>query len=161
MRTLDGAVFAPFAVPPSGIRVFVFATVECPIANAYAPKLAELHEEWRSTGVELVVVLVDPELSENEARAHARDYGLSMPIVLDREQRLAGSVGATVTPEAAVYTRSGLAYLGRIDDRWRARGADGQTAEHEDLRLAVRALQAGQEVAHPRRPAVGCRLPTR
>ena len=159
-RSLDGAVFAPLDVPPACIRVMVFVTTECPIANSYAPKLAELSAMWCGTEVELVLVHLDPDLTEASARQHALEHELWMPIVLDPAQRLAVATGASITPEAAVCTRDGVVYLGRIDDRWRARGQDSQKAACNDLVDAVQAVRLGRPVAEPQQPAIGCRLPT-
>jgi hypothetical protein len=158
--TLDGATTRPLAVPAGRIHVLLFVTHDCPIANSYAPEIAAIARDCAAEDLRLFLVHVDPDLDAAAARAHARDYGLEgLSILLDPRHELARAIGATVTPEAAVVTAQGLQYLGRIDDRWRALGSDGQEPGHRDLRQALADLRAGRPVAVPRAPAVGCLLP--
>jgi hypothetical protein len=157
---VDGARVAPLAVPAGRVHVLLFVTTDCPIANSYAPEIGALAAELRGTEVTPFLVHVAPDVDAASAKAHARAYGLELRILLDPEQRLARAVGATATPEAAVLTAAGLQYLGRIDDRWRKLGADGQVPEHRDLRDAIAAVREGRAVAQPRTEAVGCLLPT-
>src|SRR5262249_36728727 len=148
------------AVPAGRVHVLLFVTTDCPIANSYAPEISSLVAELRSTEVTPFLVHVAPDVDAASAKAHARAYGLELRILLDPEQRLARAVRATATPEAAVLTAAGLQYLGRIDDRWRKLGADGQVPEHRDLRDAIAAVRMGRAVAQPRTEVVGCLLPT-
>lgn len=158
--TIDGARFVPTVIAPGAVRVLVFTTTECPIANSYAPRLVELADMWRNRDVEIVLVHVDPDATNESLRQHAADYALPFVIVHDREQRLCAQLGVEVTPECAVMVRHGLAYLGRIDDRWRGRGKDSQSASTHDLRDTVDALLRGETPNVTRTEPVGCRLPT-
>lgn len=160
VRTSEGATVRPLAVPEGRIHVLVFTTTDCPIANAYAPRIAELAAAWRGSEVRPFLVHVDPDATAASVQEHARDYGLELPLVLDPRHELATAVGATRTPEACVCTADGVQYLGRIDDRWRGLGQDGQTARHHDLADAVADLRAGRPVRVPRTEAVGCLLPS-
>jgi len=157
---VDGARVAPLAVTAGRVHVLLFVTTDCPVANSYAPEISSLAAELAGTEVTPFLVHVAPDVDAASAKAHARAYGLELRILLDPEQRLARAVGATATPEAAVLTAAGVQYLGRIDDRWRKLGADGQVPEHRDLRLAIAAVRTGRAVAQPRTEVVGCLLPT-
>lgn len=157
--TVDGARLDPLAVPPGSVRVLVFTTPECPIANSYAPRLVQLAREFDGASVEWLLVHVDPDVDTERARAHAKEYALPFPVVLDPAQRLAHAAGAQRTPEAAVFTSQGLVYCGRIDDRWQGYGKDGQVATQEDLRRALAAIQRGEPPAHARVDGPGCLLP--
>ena len=156
---LDGAPHEPLAVGDGAVHVLVFTSHECPIANSYVPTLRELATSWNGTAVRLFVNHVDPDLTAEAARSHARDYGLPGTIVLDPHQHLAHAVGATKTPEAVVLTRSGMVYRGRIDDQWSALGSRAQAATSHDLRDAVEAALAGRPAAVASTPVVGCLLP--
>lgn len=158
-RTLDGAAIDPFAVPPGAVRVLVFTTVDCPIANGYAPRLVELAREFEPQSVEWLLVHVDPDVDAEAARTHARTYSLPFPILLDGRQDLARACSVARTPEVAVWTRDGLAYCGRIDDRWRGYGKDGQVATQHDLRDALRAATEGHAPRLARVEGPGCLLP--
>jgi hypothetical protein len=99
----------PLPVPPGRIHVLLFVTPDCPIANSYAPEIAAIARECAGDDLRLFLVHVDPDVDGATARAHARDFGLEgLPLVLDPDQDLARSVGATVTPEAGGGGPAGL-----------------------------------------------------
>lgn len=156
---LDGSPATPLAVAAGMVHVVVFTSQECPIANAYAPTLRDLAARWQDAPVRLFLVHVDPDLSAEAARAHAAAYELPGRILLDPCHQLATALGVTKTPEAAVVSSHGLVYRGRIDDQWQALGARSIRAGSHDLADAVAATLAGQPVATPFPPPVGCLLP--
>lgn len=157
---LDGASHAPLDVRGDQVHVLIFTSHECPIANAYAPTLQELEAEWSGQSrVRLYLLHVDPDLSREQARRHARDYQLPGTVLLDPTQAAAHACGATITPEAVVRTAQGQVYRGRIDDQWRKLGSRAPEASRRDLREAVARALTGRAVPAPHPPAVGCLLP--
>lgn len=158
-RTLGGAEVDLAAVRPGTVRVLVFTSHECPIANAYAPTLCALAERFRADPVEWFIVHVDPDLTPEAAAVHAADFGLPGVVVLEPTQATARALGVERTPEAAVLTEAGASYVGRIDDQWRALGARQAAASTHELADAVAAAVAGRSPASPRVRAIGCLLP--
>ncbi|MFV1995128.1 MAG: redoxin family protein [Verrucomicrobiales bacterium] len=141
--------------------VLFFTTIDCPIANSYAPEIARIAVDYGSRGVRFTLVYVDPDLSRAEIIAHAKDYGLSeIPVLVDRKHLLVKRAGATRTPEVALYDAGGkLAYLGRIDNCWAGFGDKRNAPTATDLRDALDALLAGHPVANEYREAIGCSIP--
>lgn len=139
----------------------IFTTTDCPIANGYAPEIAAIAKEYAPRGIRFTLAQVDPDLTAEVARAHAKEYSLeSVAQVFDRRHELADFAGATITPEAAVYLPGGdLAYRGRIDDQFAELGVRRAEPSERDLRAALDAILAGQPVPTPRTDAVGCLLP--
>ena len=88
--------------PRGGLSALIFYSSECPISNAYSPLLNRLRSEFPADKVNLVGLCVDPDLSDADMIAHAKDFGLKFPIVHDRKGAFAAKLGATVTPEAFV-----------------------------------------------------------
>ncbi len=156
---LDGVLHAPMAVADGQVHVLVFTSHECPIANSYAPTLRELASGWANAPVRLFLIHVDPDLTSDAARAHARAYELPGTILLDPRQLTAQAVGATKTPEAVVLTTKGLVYRGRIDDQWSALGARTPAAGKYELRDAVTRVLAGGPAPFQSTPVVGCVMP--
>jgi hypothetical protein len=94
-------------------------------------------------------------------REYLREFGYKSPVLLDEGQTLVKKAGATVTPEAAVLSRSGeMLYRGRIDDRHASLGVSSPVASRQDLRDSLDAIVAGKPVASPRTNAVGCFIET-
>ena len=157
---LDGVSHAPLDVQGDDVHVLIFTSHECPIANAYAPTLQALQSEWAERPrVRLFLLHVDPDLSREDARQHARDYQLPGTVLLDPTQAAARACGATITPEAVVRTAQGQVYRGRIDDQWRKLGSRAPAANRRDLAEAVAHALAGRAVPAPHPRAVGCLLP--
>lgn len=155
-----GATVLPFA-PEAGVAatLLIFVREDCPIANRCAPALQRLAEDFGVRGVRVMLCYSDSAITAEKARQHLREYGLSLPALLDPGQELAHAVGATVTPEAAVVLPDGaLAYLGRVDDRWTSYAESRPAPVREDLREALEEVLAGRPVSVPRAAAVGCYL---
>lgn len=137
--------------------VWVFVTTDCPIANAYAPEIQAIADEYTDRHVRMLVIHIDPGTTDELAAAHARDHGYLCPVVVDRDHTLVHHAGVTMTPEAAVFDSDGsLRYRGRIDDRFPDLGARRAIASSTDLRAAIDAVARGREVAVPRTEAIGC-----
>jgi hypothetical protein len=148
------------APPAGGATVIVFYSTECPIANAYSPTLGQLLGKFPMKAVRWIGVCVDPDLSNAEVRAHARDFKLGLQIVRDRSGSFARKIGATMTPEAFVLDPQGkVRYHGRIDDQFVARRVRNPAPGGSELGDALAAVLAGKEVAVPHVAAVGCPIP--
>lgn len=138
-------------------NVVIFITTDCPISNAYAPEINSLVEEYLSRGVKFYVAHVDRDVTIEDVRQHAAEYGFKCPVLLDSQHELVKALGATVTPEAAVIDgERRLAYQGRIDDRYTDFGKKRLAPSQRDLREALDAVLAGRKVANPRTRAIGC-----
>lgn len=132
-----------------------FIAHDCPIANSYAQEINRICAEYRR--VECYVVYVEPDLAAEAARRHARAYGYAGPAVLDPDHVLVKKAGATVTPEAALFTADGrLVYRGRIDNRYFDFGKSRSQPTSRDLRRALACVVAGKPVPIPRTKAIGC-----
>ncbi len=160
LRAIDGARHAPLSIAGDDIHVLVFTSHECPIANAYAPTLAALHDAWRDQPrIRLYLLHVDPDLTADAALEHARAYDLPGTILLDPKHVAAAACGVTMTPEAVVLTAKGQLYRGRIDDQWRKLGSRAPAPSTRELGEAVGLALRGERFPEPHPPAVGCLLP--
>ena len=159
---IQGAVQRPMDASGATANVLIFTTVDCPIANGYAPEITDIAERYGPAGFRFFMVHVDPDVDPERARAHAREYGLGLPILLDPEHTLVAATGATVTPEVAVVgPRGALLYRGRIDNLYADLGTKRRAATRHDLRDALEALAARESVSQARTEAIGCFIPDR
>lgn len=137
--------------------VLLFVNTDCPISNRYAPELSRLHDEFTRQGVRFRLVYPDASQTMAQVEAHARAYGLAMPILRDPDDQLVRRAKTVVTPEAAVFDAAGrLVYHGRIDDRFVDFGVQRQTPTRRDLQDALSAVVQGRPVRHASAPAIGC-----
>jgi hypothetical protein len=135
-------------------------TPDCPIANSYAPELRRICAAYEPRGIGFTLVYVDPDMNEESAQRHAREYGYTCAIRLDREQALARTLGATKVPEVVVVSPHGqVLYRGRIDDSYVELGKRRSEPTQRDLRNALDAILAGRPVPVAETPVVGCFMP--
>jgi hypothetical protein len=155
---IDGVSHGTLAHPARGRwSTLFFVATDCPISNHYAPELRRICAAYQAAGVQCTLVYSTPQLKADEVRAHVADYSLGLPAVIDRDRVLVARAGATVTPQAAVFTPDGaLAYSGRIDDLYAELGRPRQSATERDLRNALDDLVAGRPVRKPRTYPLGC-----
>jgi hypothetical protein len=155
-----GMEHRPFDAAQRRAVVFLFVLPDCPIANAFAPEIQRLVEEYSPRGTDFFLVNADSDASPAEAQQHAVRYGLRLPVVLDAHHELARRAGATRTPEAAVFAYDGrLLYRGRIDDRYAGLGKLRVRPTQHDLRDALDAILADRRVRQPWPEPVGCFIP--
>jgi peroxiredoxin len=159
LRGLDGKTIS-VAAPAGGASVLFFYSTECPISNAYSPTFHDLMTRFANRPVKWAGICVDSDLSDDEVRAHARDFKLSFPVARDSRGKFARKIGATKTPEAFLIDSGGkIRYHGRIDDQFVARRVRNATPSGSELKDAIAAVLDGKDVAVPHVPAVGCPIP--
>ena len=131
------------------VVVLAFLGTECPLAKLYAPRLAELANEYESRGVVFVGIDSNRQDAATEIAAYARQHGLEFPILKDLNQAVADQVGATRTPEIVVLDKSRtIRYRGRVDDQYGlVKNASYQRKEptRRDLATALDELLAGKD----------------
>ncbi len=146
----------------SKLIVLIFVGTTCPISNGYAPEYRRLFEEFSAKGVTFLGIHPDADVDAKLAAKHAEDYKLTMPILLDPEQRVANDAGVSATPEAVVLSPKGeILYRGRIDDKYLAAGPGRRRLEAKErtLAVAIEGLLEGKKPAESRTKAHGCPLP--
>lgn len=159
---LDGRAIDPLSDAGARAIVLFFAASDCPVSNRYIPEIQRLAKEFEPSGVR--VWFVYPNAGDDAKAVHLHDatYNIEAPTALDPAQTLVRTAHATITPEAAVFTRdaAGLheVYRGRIDDRYIAFGRERPQALHHDLENAIRAVVEGRPAPQPGGPPIGCSI---
>jgi peroxiredoxin len=140
------------------IAVF-FTTVDCPLSNGYIPEMNRLRQEYASRGVGFYAVEADTTLDTAAVRQHAKEFGFTFPVLIDKRQVLAHLAGATATPEAALFSATGkLLYVGRIDNRVEDFDKRRNVVTEHELRDALDAVLAGRPVRQSTTKVVGCAI---
>jgi hypothetical protein len=162
LEDLDGRPV--LALPEAGgvPTVFLFVSVDCPIANRYAPELRRIHDRFARTA-RFFLVYADPAETREAVRRHGEAYGFDIPALRDPRHELVRLAGARVTPEAAVFVPGAdgprLVYRGRIDDRNVDFGRTRAAPTTHDLEDALRAVASGKPGPLHTTPALGCAIP--
>lgn len=139
------------------LEVDFFIAVDCPIANAYAPEINRLYQQFGSDRVRFRLVYPETTLQKSDVEAHRKEFELKPEGVIDTDHALVERAGATVTPEVAVFDRTGtLRYRGKIDNLYVDYGAKRRFATRKHLKNALRQLLAGEPFEFLEVEAIGC-----
>jgi peroxiredoxin/mono/diheme cytochrome c family protein len=138
------------------VLVVVFVGTECPISNAYLPRLAELSKQYASQGVQFLAINSNRQDTPAKVAEHAKANGLPFPVLKDAGNRVADLFGAQRTPTAFVLDAQRIIrYDGRIDDQFGA-GFKRSTPTRRDLAIALDELLAGKEIAQAETQVMSC-----
>ena len=139
--------------------VLLFTTVDCPIANAYAPEIERIYEKYGPKGIRFYLVYTDATLKRKAVNKHLKEFSLKLPAVLDPGHKVVHRCGATITPEVAILMPNGaIAYRGRIDNRNVGFGNARYKATTHELRDALDVVCSGhpENIKTAVTKAVGC-----
>ncbi len=136
--------------------VVIFLGTQCPINNAYAPRLGELHESYSAKGVAFFAINANAHDTLDAIRSHAEKHKLPFPVLRDEDQSVANRFGAERVPEAFVLDAGRvIRYQGRIDDQF----GIGYQRPQPAKRFLVDALEevlAGKKVTQAKVAVEGC-----
>ncbi len=143
------------------VEVVVFSSTDCPIANALAPEIERIHKDLQARGGSLLLVHVWEGRTYTDANDHAKDYRLTMEILVDKNHELVKEFDATVTPEAVVvrYDKNGnpvVVYQGLINNLFDSPGNRRDKATKHYVRDAIDAAFANESVSPAYRTPTGC-----
>lgn len=161
VTTLDGVPAAPLQGRRGELALFVFLADGCPIARTLSPEIERIGRDSIDAGVRVALVYPDPFVKPDDIRAHNREFGLTLPTLLDPAHLVVAAVGASISPEAALirFNADGgfeLLYRGRINDLYTAPGRRRPSATTRDLAAAIDAVLEGRMPDPTRTEAVGC-----
>jgi len=164
---VDGKKYSLNDFGKASVLVVVFSCNHCPTAQAYEDRIIDVTRDYKSKGVELVMIspnsvkaLNYSELgysdmgdSYEEMKLRAAEKKFVFPYLYDGDnQNSALSYGPVATPHCFVFDKNRiLRYNGRID------GSEKPgTGKGEDLRNAIDAVLAGTAVKNPVTKVFGC-----
>lgn len=154
---ITGKKHAPFDSKRTKALVAVFICTDCPIANYFQPSLRDMAKKYEAQGVRFVLIHSDLECTRKAAKKHAKEYAITIPVILDHRQKVAKQLKAEFTPEAFVIIPHGeVRYRGRINDMYISYGKKRRAPTRNDLDEAIAAVITGREVLTPKTMPVGC-----
>jgi len=136
--------------------VVAFIGTECPINNAFMPRLADLEREFGPRGVQFLAVNSNQQDTTDRVAKHASDHALPFSVLKDEGNRVADLFGARRTPEVFLLdSERVIRYQGRIDDQF---GIDFKRVKptRRDLAEALEEVLSGRTVSVNTTPVAGC-----
>jgi thiol-disulfide isomerase/thioredoxin len=160
MKNVDGKMLSIADAGGKAGTLVVFTCNHCPFAKAWEERIVELGNSYAGKGIGVVLInsndpTTHPEDGLEEMQARAKSRAMKFPYVVDGTSAVARAFGASVTPEAFLFDKSGkLAYHGTIDDN--RQEPDKVKARY--LKDALDAVVAGKAPAVPETKGLGCSI---
>ncbi|MGE5278248.1 MAG: thioredoxin family protein [Acidobacteriota bacterium] len=156
LKTIDGKDFSLSEAAGSHKAVVVmFIATKCPYSNAYNDRMREISAAYGKQGVLFIGINSNKTEPLSEVAAHAKEHGLTFPIMKDPDNKVADLYDARHTPEIYVVDPGGkLRYHGRIDENYE----DPSRVTSPDLKNALNALLSNRPIAKAETRAFGCTI---
>ena len=164
---VDGRNYSLNDFAKAKVLVIIFSCNHCPTAQAYEDRIISIASDYKTKGVDLVMISPNSNKALNyselgysdmgdsyeEMKQRASDKKFPFPYLYDGDdQKSALAYGPAATPHCFVFDGNRiLRYVGRVD------GSEKPgTGKGEDLRNAIDAVLAGQPVKNPVTKVFGC-----
>jgi Redoxin len=159
-KDLGGKEHTPLGQADRKATILFFLLPDCPVSNSYAPEIKRICADYEKKKIGAFIVHADPDVTLDQAKKHAKEYGYVCPVLLDPTHVLVKKAGVTMAPEVALLAPDGkVLYRGRIDDWYVGYGKRRGEPTERDLRIAVESVLKGEPVATPTTKVIGCYLP--
>ncbi len=141
----------------------MFICNHCPYVIHIREQLAKLGREYQEKGAAVVAINSNdaknyPADSPEKMKEETANAGYTFPYLFDETQEVAKAYRAACTPDFFVFNKElKLVYRGQLDDS-RPRVANPLPVTGRDLRAALDAVLAGQEVPANQTPSMGCNI---
>ena len=141
--------------------VVAFLCNHCPFVVHLKSEFAAFARQYKDKGIATIAI------SANDVSTHPSDgpvqmaddavqYDYCFPYLYDESQEVARAYGAECTPDLYLFdSKLKLVYRGQFDS---SRPGNGIEVTGIDLRKAVDALLAGEEISPNQRPSIGCSI---
>ena len=158
MKNVDGKQLSIADIAGKAGTLVIFTCNHCPFAKDWEQRIVELANSYSARGIGAVLINANnpdthPEDGYAEMQTRAKSRGMKVPYVVDETSAVAKAFGASVTPEAFVFDKSGkLVYHGAIDDN--RKQPDKVQARY--LKDALDAVLAGKAPPVAETKSLGC-----
>lgn len=138
--------------------VILFLSPECPLCQSYSLTIKQLHDKFKSQGIDFVAIVPGTEYSLLKIVEYRNGYGLkNIPFFIDPNYAFSKQTKATITPEVFVLNANNeLVYSGRIDNWAYELGKKRTVITSHDLENVLQNLSLGKTVQPYQTKAVGC-----
>ncbi|MEO7659342.1 MAG: redoxin family protein [Pyrinomonadaceae bacterium] len=146
-RTLDG-------LKGKNGSVVIFVSAQCPVVKGYNVRINEIAADYAAKGINFIGINSNSTESLEWVTSDAEKVGYKFPVLIDKGNKLADKLGATVTPEVYYLdAKNTLLYHGAIDN-----DRSGKSITEQYLRTAFDASLSGKKVERTRANAFGCTI---
>ncbi len=143
--------------------IVIFTCNHCPFSIAYEDRIIAIDKKYKALGYPVIAINSnDSTIAETDSYSHmkvrAKEKGFTFPYLLDADQSIARTYGATRTPHVYVLSKDKkkllVKYIGAIDDNHE----EPEKVKAKFLEDAVDALLDGNSPNPDFTKAIGCTI---
>jgi peroxiredoxin len=140
------------------IVVLVFWSYKCATSSRYSNQIESIQNKYDRNRVVVLGISAGPDETAENILKNKMNLGVTFPVLLDTEGRVAASLDATHSPSVFIIDGTGrLRYQGALDNN-KKMGEEGRRAYAED---AIDAILTGRNVEISEIEAFGCSMRAR
>jgi peroxiredoxin len=163
LMNIDGKMVSMSDFKDAKGIIVIFTCNHCPYSKLYEDRIIELDKKYKKKGFPVIAInpndsIKQPADSYSKMIVRADEKGFTFPYLLDADQSIARTYGASRTPHVFILEKAKsdfiVKYIGAIDD-------NSQSAKDVDETFAsnaIDALLAGKSVDPTFTKAVGCTI---
>ena len=149
----DGGTHSLNSLKGKNGAVVMFLSAQCPVVKGYIERINAVAADYKAKGITFIGINSNATEDINWVKTDA-DLNFKFPVLIDKGNKLADKLGASVTPEAYyVDAKNVLLYHGAIDN-----DRSGKAITEQYLRTAFDQSLASQKVVNTRKNAFGCTI---
>ncbi len=151
---LDGNVQTLNGLKGKNGTVIVFLSAQCPVVKLYNDRINQIAADYDAKGIKFIGINSNATESLDWVKSDAAKVGYKFPVLIDKGNKFADRLGATVTPEIYYLNADNvLLYHGAIDN-----DRSGKAVTEQYLRTAFDQALTGQKIVRTRANAFGCTI---
>lgn len=163
LMNIDDRIVSLADFPKAKGFIVTFSCNHCPYAVAYEDRIIALDAKYKALGYPVIVINPNnPDLVEEDSfenmKIRAKEKGFTFPYLMDADQTIFPTYGATKTPHIYVLEKTDagnkVAYIGAIDDNYE----DESAVTVRYVEDAVDALLKGERPTVETTKAIGCSI---
>jgi peroxiredoxin len=163
LMNVDGTMVSMADYPDAKGFILMFSCNHCPYSVAYEDRKIALDNKFAPLGYPVIIInpndsTMVPGDSFSNMKIRARDKKFPFPYLLDAEQTVFQTYGATRTPHVFLLNREDgdliVRYIGAIDNN----SQDAEAATERYVESAIQNLMEGKEPDPATTRAIGCTI---
>jgi len=166
LRNVDGRMISMADYPDAKGFIIIFTCNHCPYSVAYEDRKIELHNQFAPMGYPVIAInpndsIAQPQDSYSKMQVRAKEKNFPFPYVLDADQTVYKTYGATRTPHVFLLQKQQgdyvVRYIGAIDNNHE----DAAKADIKYVKNAIKAIEKGENPDPDFTRAIGCTIKVR
>lgn len=159
--TVSGKEISLGDIKSDKATLIMFLCNHCPYVIHVNEEIVRIVNDYKPKGVGFVGISSNdvvnyPQDGPDKMKIHAEEVGYDFPYLYDETQEVAKAYDAACTPDFYIFDgEMNLVYRGRIDG---SRPKNDIPLSGEDLRTALDAVLAGDDVTEKQYPSGGCNI---